>query len=308
MVVEAGQRIAIGQVARLLVEPRVLEGHRRLVGHRPGQAEPFVVEGDRSVGDELDQPDRLALGDERQHGQDLRPVADHQLDLGRVGGRIVGIDDDRLLALEDAERLRVAGDLEVGIDLGEPVDRVVAHRFDPAGGAVPVADDAFLDAHRAGQVAGHQLGDLARVEAARQLGAHVEQATQLAGQVLGACQQAGRSDRRGRLVGEDRQQPQVVGSELVEPELGERDDADRRAVVAHRDDQHRLVDVVGPGDRHAARVAVGVLDEDRFAVQRDPAGEALAERAGEELHVDVLVRPDPSLERDRHDLVGRSIR
>ena len=169
----------------------------------------------------------------------------------------------------------IARDLEERLDLGEPVDRVVAERLDPPGGPVPVADDAFVDAHRAGEVAGHQVGDLARVEAARQLGAHVEQAAQLAGEVLGACQQAGRADGGRRLVGEDRQQPQVVRTEPVEAELRQRDDADRRAVVAHRHDEHRLVDVVGPDDRRAARVAVGVLDEDRLAVLRDPAGEAL---------------------------------
>ena len=154
-------------------------------------------------------------------------------------------------------------------------------------------------------MAGHQVGDLARVEAARQLGAHVEQAAQLAGEVLGAGQQPGRPDGGRGLVGEDRQEPQVVRREPVEPELGQGDDPDRRAVVAHRHDQHRLVDVVGPGDRRAARVAVGVVDEDRLAVLGDPAGEALAELAGEQLHVDLLVGADPALEGDRDDVVGR---
>ena len=76
-------------------------------------------------------------------------------------------------------------------------------------------------------------------------------------------------------------------------------------VVAHRDDQHRFVDVVGPDDRLPARVAIGVLDDDRLTVQRDPAREPFAELAGQELHVDVLVGSDPSLEGDRDDPVGR---
>ena len=63
-------------------------------------------------------------------------------------------------------------------------------------------------------------------------------------------------------------------------------------VVAHRDDEHRLVDVVGPGDRRAARIAVRVVDQDRLAVLGDPAGEALAELAGEQRQVDLLVRAD----------------
>ena len=152
-------------------------------------------------------------------------------------------------------------------------------------------------------MAGHQFGDLAWVEAAGQLGAHVEQATQLAGEVLGTCQQPGRPDRRCRLVGEDREEPQVVRSELTEAELRERDDPDRRPVVAHRDDQHRLVDVVRPDDRHAARVTVRVLDEQRLTVLGDPAGETLAEGAGQQLHVDLLVCADTALEGDRDDLV-----
>ena len=40
-------------------------------------------------------------------------------------------------------------------------------------------------------------------------------------------------------------------------------------------------------------------------MQGDPAGEALAEPAAEQVHVDVLVGADPALEGDRHDLVGR---
>ena len=149
---------------------------------------------------------------------------------------------------------------------------------------------------------GHELGDLARVEAARQLGAHVEQAAELPGEVLGAGQQTRRADRGRRPVGEDREHPQVVRAEPVEPELRERDDPDGHAVIAHRHDEHRLVDVVGPGDRRAARIAVRIVDQDRLAVLGDPAGEAFAELAGEERQVDLLVGADPALERDRDDV------
>jgi hypothetical protein len=154
-------------------------------------------------------------------------------------------------------------------------------------------------------VAGHQLGDLTRVEAARQFRAHVEQPAQLAGEVLGTGQQPVRADGRGCLVGEDRQQPQVVRAELAEAELRQRDDPDRRTVVAHRDDQHRLVDVVRSDDRLPARVAVRVLDQQRLAVLGDPAGEALAEAARQQGHVDVLVGTDPAFEGDRDDAIRR---
>ena len=157
------------------------------------------------------------------------------------------------------------------------------------------------DAHRPGQVAGHDLGDLMRIEAAGQLAAHVQQPAQLQGEALGACQQPDRADGRCRPVREDRQEAQVVRAEAVQTELRQRDDADRRAVVAHRHDQHRLVDVLGPGDRRAARVVVRVVEEDRLAVLGDPAREALAEPALEQCHVDVLVGAEASFEGDRDD-------
>ena len=74
-------------------------------------------------------------------------------------------------------------------------------------------------------------------------------------ELLAAGQQPGGLDGGRGLVGEDRQEPQVVVVEAVEAELGQRDDPDRDVVVAHRDDEHRLVDVVGPGDGRPARVA-----------------------------------------------------
>ena len=218
---------------------------------------------------------------------------------------VLRIDDHRLPPLEHAQRLGVAGDLEVRLQLLEPDRRVVAERFEPARRPVPVADRALVDAHRAGQVTGHQVGDLARVEALGQLTAHVEQPPQLACQLLAAGQQPGRLERRRRVVGEDREQPQVVTVEPGETELGQRDDPDGDAVVAHRHDQHRLVDVVGARDRRAPGVAVRVVDEQRLAVLGDPAGEALAEPAAEQVEVHLLVGADPAFERDRHDLVGR---
>ena len=81
VVVEAGERIAVREVARVLVEPRVLERHRRLVGHRPGELEALVGELHRRGREQLHQPDRLVLRDERQHEQAALAVAAEQLDL-----------------------------------------------------------------------------------------------------------------------------------------------------------------------------------------------------------------------------------
>jgi len=96
-----------------------------------------------------------------------------------------------------------------------------------------------------------------------------------------------------------------VPVELVEPQLRERDDPDHDVVVAHRDDEHRFVHVVGAGDRRPARVVVGVRDEQRFPLLADPAREADPEPCAEQVEVDLLVCPDPPFECDRDQQVGR---
>ena len=85
------------------------------------------------------------------------------------------------------------------------------------------------------------------VEAGRQLAAHVEQPPQLSGKALAAGQQASGLEGRRGLVGEDQQEPLVVVVELVRgPSFESVITPTTWAVVAHRDDEHRLVDVVGP--------------------------------------------------------------
>ncbi len=107
------------------------------------------------------------------------------------------------------------------------------------------------------------------------------------------------------MVSEDRQQTEVVGVEAVEAELGQGDDPDGHAVVAHRHHEHRFVDVVRPGDRLAARIGVRVVDQQWLAVLGDPAGEPLADAAAKQVHVDMLVGAHPALEGDRHHFVGQ---
>ena len=255
--------------------------------------------------DELDQPDRLARGDERQHHE--RPMAgvDEELDLRRVGGRVEGVDQDRRLLLEDALRQRVRRDVEEGRQLDDGNRWVVADARDPVLGTIPPRDRAFLDAGHARQVAGKDVRDLVRVEAAGELAADVEEHPQLAGERLVAGEVTSGFEGGRGLVGEDREEPLVVAVELVQPELGQGDHADDRVVVAHRHDQHRFIDVVGARDRRPPRVVVRVADEERLAMLADPAREAHPEAGPQDGEVDVLVRADAALEGDRDEVAGR---
>ena len=70
-------------------------------------------------------------------------------------------------------------------------------------------------------------------------------------------------ERRGGLVGEDQEEPLVVLVELVRPSFESVITPTTWAVVAHRDDEHRLVDIVGSGDGLATRIGVRIIDEER---------------------------------------------
>src|SRR5207245_3559358 len=48
VVVETRQLIVIRELSGIFIEPRVLESHRRLVGHRPGEIVMCLAECDRS--------------------------------------------------------------------------------------------------------------------------------------------------------------------------------------------------------------------------------------------------------------------
>ena len=91
------------------VEAGVLEGLGGLVGHGPGEGDLALVEGDDVGGHKLHEADRLALGDEGDHRQDAVSLVAQDDDLGRIGGRILRVDDDRCLGFEDAARLGIVG-------------------------------------------------------------------------------------------------------------------------------------------------------------------------------------------------------
>ena len=98
---EPGQRVAVGELAQLVVQPCVVERRGRLANEQLGELHVAVAERMRSLRAELDDPDGLAAHDEREHHEALVADALHVLDLGRVGGRVVVDDDERLVGAQD---------------------------------------------------------------------------------------------------------------------------------------------------------------------------------------------------------------
>ena len=70
------------------------------------------------------------------------------------------------------------------------------------------------------------------------------------------------------------------------------------ALVRHRHDQHRF-GAARLADDQAPRVGVGVAEQERLAVLRDPAGQALADADPEQLGLGVGRAHEHALERDR---------
>ena len=110
--------------------------------------------------------------------------------------------------------------------------------------------------------------------------------------------------RLGGQRGVDLEQSQVVARELVEPELGEDDDAHDALLEDHRRDEHRLVDGVGARDGLGAVVGVGVGQVLRDAVRGHPAGDALADLEAELVLDLVGVLADVAAPGDRQAVVA----
>ena len=111
--------------------------------------------------------------------------------------------------------------------------------------------------------------------------------------------------RLGRERRVDHQQPQVVLGELAQAELRQHQHAQAHALVDHRRQEHRLVDVgLGARDRDRARVVGRVVDELRDAVLGDPAGHALADLDPQVLDGLVRVHRPVAHHRDRHQVLA----
>jgi hypothetical protein len=85
VVEEVRERVAVGEVPRGLVEAGVLQDHGRFVGHGAHEVQRRQVELHRPGAKELDQPDGVARGHQRQHHQLDVPVLAQLRGLGRVG-------------------------------------------------------------------------------------------------------------------------------------------------------------------------------------------------------------------------------
>ena len=277
MVVEAGERVPVGEVPGRVVEARVAERHGGLVDHRPGQVEVASLHPQGLDEGELDEADRLALGHQRQHHERAVAFPSQERDLGGVGGRVLRVERRHHLRLQHPPGLREARQVEERIDAGEPLRRPDSLRREAARGAIPERDRALVGPEGAADVLGDQVGHAARIEAAREGAAHVGDVPEVIGEGARGPHGPRRLHRGGGLVGENREHPDVRVVELAQAELREGDDAGDALVVAHGDDDHRLVDIVGAGDRLAARVRAGVGHQERPAVRGDPAGEPLAD-------------------------------
>ncbi len=136
---------------------------------------------------------------------------------------------------------------------------------------------------------GNEVGHLAWIQAVRQGAAHVGHPAQVLGQGRRGADRLRRLHRRGSLVRQRGEDPDVGEVELRQAQLGERDHAGDPLVVAHGDDDHRLLQVVRARDRHAAGVGVGVGNQEGPAVGSHPAGEALTHLEAQVLQGDRLV-------------------
>ena len=306
VVEEAGQRVAVGEVARGLVQARVLERHRGLVGHRRRQRDPAGLGRGRPDRHELDQPDRLALRDQRQHDQAAHAVAPQQARSRR--GRRRG----RRRRPSRSRRPRAPGS-----SAGYP--RAGSSRPCP-----PRAEVGKQPSVRSRPLGRSQSLIWARsAPTARATCSAIRSATARGSserdRALFMSRSCRSSDARRR-----------VSARLAVP-LNEVPAWSARIVSRRRSSssnwrspsfervitpisfpsccigtiEHRFVDVVGARDRLAARVRGRVVDPQRLPVHRDPPGEALAELRLQDREVDVLVGPDAALERDRHEVVRR---
>ena len=283
VVPQPGERIGLGAVAQGLVRIGVVERDRRLGGEELDELEVAVAEvdlaaaharhvqhaQDMAVGHQRDDGDRLGLRRrardlerpgivERVVGQDRLPVIDRPPHQAAAERDVVAADLLRMpLAGEHRDHLalRVIGPVDREVVVGHDVPEPVGDRLEDAG--LVEGEEPLVDLEQPSL----------RVGASRQLGGLGHQL--LVGLRVG--------HRLRGVAGEDPHRLEVVVGEAVEPELRQDDHAERLALVEHRDEEHRLGDVVGALDRLAARIVEGVVDEERLPVLRHPSGEALAD-------------------------------
>ena len=125
---------------------------------------------------------------------------------------------------------------------------------------------------------------------------------------LGA-EQVGVLEGDRRVRGQHLQQALILFVELPVAELRQDDHADDIVAADHRDREHRLEQVLlGAVDRDGERDLARVGGQQRFAGERDGAGDALADPGDEALEVLALVLGEElAAERDRQQQVLRRV-
>ena len=304
VVVEAGQRVPVGERARRLVQPRILECHRGLVGHRPGERDQDRVLEWPAGEHQLDQADGLVLGHQGQHQEAPFAFGPQQRNLGRVRLRVGDIDARDHAPLEDLARQRVLTEVKHALEATALPCGVAAQRSDPVLLRFPGADLGARSSDRAGKVHGDEVRNGRRVERTRERAAHLEQLPELGGQAIGVGEVAGARERGGGLVGKRHEQAQVLVVELVKTQLGQGDDAHQQVVGLHRDDEHGLLHGLGARDRHPARVPLGVIDADRGPMLGHPTREPRSDLRPQDLEIHRVVCAHATLKGDGHEIVG----
>ena len=288
-----------------------------------------VLEGDRDLGgeqlDELElvERERVALAQslDREHADGAAAIAQRHDDEAavvwipvdtmvdsRVGGLVADI--NRLVVLDDPGRH--AGLARLPWLQGEiPIDAVTGQRAEQSGRRIDDLDRDVVAGDQAAQPLGDALEDGPRVERGEDRLGDLEElalTAQLAlqGQALvaEALGGIGVGHRLGGEAGVDHEEAQVVVAELVEPELRQDEDAQDLVVEEHRREEHRLVEVVvRPRDGVRPRVGGRVAQVLGDPVDRDPAGDPLAERHAQLIRGLVDVLADLALHGHRNQLL-----
>ncbi len=200
------------QVVQLLldlgVEAGVLDGDGRLVGQGPGQPDlPRPKIAPITSRSQFDQPDHPAIGLKGQHEEAFDPSLLHKRPLHRVGGRIVGLDDDGNLLSQHPRRRRVIrqgvrglGDvIDPGLDPLGGVFRPGLHRFFLG---VVAGEDAAFDPDDAHQLLGRRPQDRLQFQPGEEGRSGFDQRRQVLGLAPGLHKEVPTLDDQRRLPGQ----------------------------------------------------------------------------------------------------------
>ena len=187
-----------------------------------------------------------------------------------------GVGDGRVVLCGDEVRLGALEPRRRGVRAATVSTAPPASGYDASCTRSPVSaswsqSDVERAAEDLGRSAHDALGDLGDVLGAGDVASELEQGGRALGLAALGVVQASVLERDGRVAREHLEHAQVVGVELVEPELGDDDDAVDARAELERHREQRLLDLGGARDL-LAELAVGrVADEERLAGLGDAA-------------------------------------